>query len=152
MTIQLKDSSLLKTQAFIDGQWVDGHIEETIDLIAHEPFGHLFLKLENQALTLPNHRGDEAHYEGGRIDDPKERLRHLGFDERRRQHVEIAIPIHVREVDRLRDLRSVTPAGRVGKPEDIANLALFLASDQASFINGSCILIDGGVSRLNKFN
>lgn len=48
--------------------------------------------------------------------------------------------------------KDVTPVHRMGKPEDIANMVLFLASEQASFVNGACILVDGGVSRLNKFN
>ena len=34
--------------------------------------------------------------------------------------------------------------GRVGRPEDIANVALFLASDEASFITGQVIVADGG--------
>jgi NAD(P)-dependent dehydrogenase (short-subunit alcohol dehydrogenase family) len=36
------------------------------------------------------------------------------------------------------------PLGRVGEPEDIAHCALFLASDAASFISGSHIVVDGG--------
>lgn len=36
------------------------------------------------------------------------------------------------------------PLGRLGEPEDIANLVTFLVSSQASWITGSCILIDGG--------
>lgn len=36
------------------------------------------------------------------------------------------------------------PVRRMGKPEDVANLYLFLASDQASYINGAVISIDGG--------
>ncbi len=40
------------------------------------------------------------------------------------------------------------PAGRVGKPEDIAELILFLASDQAGFITGENICVDGGMTRL----
>ena len=40
--------------------------------------------------------------------------------------------------------RSV-PAGRVGTRQDIANLALFLASDDSSFICGETIIIDGGM-------
>lgn len=38
--------------------------------------------------------------------------------------------------------------GRVGRPEDIAAMALFLASEQASFITGEDITIDGGMSKL----
>jgi NAD(P)-dependent dehydrogenase (short-subunit alcohol dehydrogenase family) len=36
------------------------------------------------------------------------------------------------------------PIGRLGKPEDIANAALFLASDESSWITGSCLMVDGG--------
>jgi NAD(P)-dependent dehydrogenase (short-subunit alcohol dehydrogenase family) len=34
---------------------------------------------------------------------------------------------------------------RLGKPEDIASLALFLVSDEASWITGSAFTIDGGI-------
>ena len=37
-----------------------------------------------------------------------------------------------------------TPAGRWGKPEDVAKLVAFLLSDDASYINGEDIIIDGG--------
>lgn len=37
-----------------------------------------------------------------------------------------------------------TPAGRWGQPEEIARLALYLASDDADFIHGSAMVIDGG--------
>ena len=40
------------------------------------------------------------------------------------------------------------PVGRVGRPEDIAGLILFLCSDKASFITGENICIDGGMTRL----
>ena len=39
------------------------------------------------------------------------------------------------------------PAGRVGNPMDIAHMALFLASEQAGFITGENICIDGGMTR-----
>lgn len=39
------------------------------------------------------------------------------------------------------------PAGRVGKPEDIADMVLFLCSDKAGFITGENICIDGGMTR-----
>jgi len=40
------------------------------------------------------------------------------------------------------------PVGRVGNPLDIANMALFLASDKAEFITGENICIDGGQTKL----
>lgn len=39
-----------------------------------------------------------------------------------------------------------TPMSRVGQGEDIANMAVFLASDESSFVDGQIILVDGGVS------
>ncbi len=38
-----------------------------------------------------------------------------------------------------------TPLGRMGEPEDVANLLLFLSSDESSFINGQVIGVDGGL-------
>jgi NAD(P)-dependent dehydrogenase (short-subunit alcohol dehydrogenase family) len=53
-----------------------------------------------------------------------------------------------RKVPELRDAdNAFHPAGRVGTPEDIAALALFLASDDAAFITGQVITSDGGVTR-----
>ena len=40
------------------------------------------------------------------------------------------------------------PAGRVGKPEDIAEMVLFLCSEKAGFITGENICIDGGMTKL----
>lgn len=40
------------------------------------------------------------------------------------------------------------PAGRVGKPKDIADMVLFLCSDKAGFITGENICIDGGMTKL----
>jgi NAD(P)-dependent dehydrogenase (short-subunit alcohol dehydrogenase family) len=40
------------------------------------------------------------------------------------------------------------PMLRIGQPEEIANAALFLASDQCSFMTGSDMVVDGGVSNV----
>jgi NAD(P)-dependent dehydrogenase (short-subunit alcohol dehydrogenase family) len=38
-----------------------------------------------------------------------------------------------------------TPTGRLGQPEEIARAARFLLSDEASFVNGTQLVVDGGV-------
>jgi NAD(P)-dependent dehydrogenase (short-subunit alcohol dehydrogenase family) len=43
--------------------------------------------------------------------------------------------------------RRMTPLGRIGKPEEVADLVLFLASDRGAFIHGANIAIDGGANR-----
>lgn len=45
----------------------------------------------------------------------------------------------------LRWLTKQVPVGRIGKPEDIAEAVLFLASDKSSFICGTTLLVDGGL-------
>jgi NAD(P)-dependent dehydrogenase (short-subunit alcohol dehydrogenase family) len=42
-----------------------------------------------------------------------------------------------------------TPLGRIGKPEEVASVAAFLASDDASYITGEIIYVDGGRLALN---
>jgi NAD(P)-dependent dehydrogenase (short-subunit alcohol dehydrogenase family) len=42
--------------------------------------------------------------------------------------------------------REFAPLGRVGEPQDVANLALFLASDEAGYITGDLIIVDGGLA------
>ena len=41
-------------------------------------------------------------------------------------------------------LVALHPIGRLGKPEEVANVVLFMASDKASFVNGTSVLVDGG--------
>lgn len=45
----------------------------------------------------------------------------------------------------LNSLRSKSPLGRLGKPEDIANAYVFLSSDEASYITGTVLNVDGGL-------
>ena len=48
-----------------------------------------------------------------------------------------------------RRILSRTPLGRTGEPDEVAKLVLFLASDDASYITGQCVYIDGGRMALN---
>ena len=54
-----------------------------------------------------------------------------------------------KEADIFEKLSQSQPIGRMGKPDEVAALALFLCSDEASFITGSDYPIDGGFIRLN---
>jgi len=52
---------------------------------------------------------------------------------------------HKHEKEQMREtLNARQPIGRLGRPDEIANLALYLSSDEASFVTGSVIAIDGG--------
>ena len=44
------------------------------------------------------------------------------------------------------DFNASTPAGRIGQPADIADAVCFLASDRAGYLQGSVIMVDGGVT------
>jgi NAD(P)-dependent dehydrogenase (short-subunit alcohol dehydrogenase family) len=50
-----------------------------------------------------------------------------------------------REAETLRALSDYQPIGRMGTPEEVASLALYLCSDEASFVTGQAYPIDGGV-------
>ncbi len=45
----------------------------------------------------------------------------------------------------LANMQEHTPIGRLGEPEDVANTFLWLASDEASFVHGTTISVDGGI-------
>lgn len=53
------------------------------------------------------------------------------------------------EAEIFEKLSKTQPIGRMGKPQEIADLALFLCSDEAGFITGSNYAIDGGFVTLN---
>jgi len=59
----------------------------------------------------------------------------------------IDTPMQAREMAKpewVADVVSSIPLGRVGQPRDIAYAALYLASDEASWVTGAELLVDGG--------
>jgi hypothetical protein len=49
--------------------------------------------------------------------------------------------------EHMEELLSEIPLGRMGKPEEVADLVLYLASDAASYVTGATLIIDGGMMR-----
>jgi glucose 1-dehydrogenase len=65
----------------------------------------------------------------------------------------IATPINKRTLgdgELLHALQDVIPVGRLGDPDEVASVAVFLASDEAAYVTGSTYYVDGGMSRWNK--
>jgi NAD(P)-dependent dehydrogenase (short-subunit alcohol dehydrogenase family) len=48
----------------------------------------------------------------------------------------------------MASFETATPLGRLGSPDETANAALFLASDESSFVNGSELFVDGGSAQI----
>jgi len=46
----------------------------------------------------------------------------------------------------IRDVLKLQPLGRIGRPAEVANAILFLASDEAAYITGTALYVDGGVT------
>jgi NAD(P)-dependent dehydrogenase (short-subunit alcohol dehydrogenase family) len=53
-----------------------------------------------------------------------------------------------REAEMFEKLSQAQPIGRMGRPEEVAAVALFLCSDEASFITGGAYPVDGGTLTL----
>ena len=52
----------------------------------------------------------------------------------------------------LDDYRKLNPMRRIGKPEDVANIAVFLASDEANYVTGGMYSVDGGESTSSLYS
>ena len=50
----------------------------------------------------------------------------------------------MRSPEFIKSMEDMIPLGRLGTPRDVANAVLFLASDEAEYITGTTIVIDGG--------
>jgi NAD(P)-dependent dehydrogenase (short-subunit alcohol dehydrogenase family) len=65
----------------------------------------------------------------------------------------IDTPMGRRELERqpaMRQMLAETPAGRMGRADEVAAVAAFLVSDEASFVNGIDVLVDGGQQQGSK--
>ena len=51
----------------------------------------------------------------------------------------------------LAKLLRLIPYGRIGEPEDVARAALWLASDDADYVTGTTLFVDGGMSLYPEF-
>jgi glucose 1-dehydrogenase len=62
----------------------------------------------------------------------------------------IATPINERTLNdhqKMDELRRIIPIGRIGEPDDVAEVAVFLASDRSGYVTGSTYYVDGGMVR-----
>ena len=91
-----------------------------------------------------------AASKAGIIGFTKSLARELGSAERARERRRARVRQHAshRRPPRGGEARrcsSNTPLGRLGEPEDVAGAVRFLCSDEASFITGEVLLVDGGL-------
>jgi glucose 1-dehydrogenase len=65
----------------------------------------------------------------------------------------VATPINTRTLQDsalLDELKSIIPLGRLATPEEVASVAVYLASDAAAYVTGSTYYMDGGMTNWNK--
>ena len=65
----------------------------------------------------------------------------------------IATPINTKTLndpEKVAILNRIIPLSRIGKPEEVAEVALFLASDASSYVTGSTYYVDGGMVRYSQ--
>jgi 3-oxoacyl-[acyl-carrier protein] reductase len=59
--------------------------------------------------------------------------------------------VEERDPQRFKHMLSLNPMGRMGKPEEVANAVVFLASPRASFITGTNVIVDGALTQRVQF-
>lgn len=96
-----------------------------MDVASEESVAAVFLRLDRLDIAV-NHAGVGlvANVEGTEVGE---------FDRHAHELEDMMAELHARQ-----------PVGRMGRPEEIASLALYLASDEAAFTHGSVFTIDGG--------
>jgi glucose 1-dehydrogenase len=65
----------------------------------------------------------------------------------------VATPINTRTLQNsalLDELKAIIPLGRLATPEEVASVAVYLASDAAAYVTGSTYYMDGGMTNWNK--
>lgn len=161
----LRDGTLVKVQ---DGQLVKQMPEENFDLVISVNLKGVFNCTQAVAPTMINQRGGvilnatsivgldgnfgQTNYvatKAGVIGMTKVWTRELGRYGIRVNAVAPGFTLTemVQQMPEkiLEGMVSHTPLGRMGQPRDIANAYLFLASDEASFITGQTLRVDGGI-------
>jgi glucose 1-dehydrogenase len=53
--------------------------------------------------------------------------------------------------ERAKELLNLIPYGRIGEPEDVAKAAVWLASDEADYVTGTTLFVDGGMTLYPEF-
>ena len=53
-------------------------------------------------------------------------------------------------MDRIEELAAGIPLGRPAEPEEVARVALFLASDASAYVTGATYYVDGGMAQYSK--
>jgi glucose 1-dehydrogenase len=65
----------------------------------------------------------------------------------------VATPINkgtIHDPAKMKILQEIIPEGRMGRPEEVAAVALFLASEEASYVTGATYYVDGGLTRYSR--